>query len=807
MVKKVLGILMVVSASLCAGVTYGPTVLNTVHVPANIIKGSGLSWSGKVTYMLTVGDNDSLTVTLTVVPDASTPAAPACVVTPTDGDFGVFPMITGKNGKREIFFNATFTTAPAVTDKYVATVAIHANMSPTEVLARQMLAQIPTLADKIGMITGDGSFDTHDANGGTFGTIVRFQMVDGPHGVNMWRNIPATAFPTELTSACAFDTGLTYRIAQAIGSECQTAYLGRNVNLGPMCNIVRDPRGGRDYETWGEDAFLQSKLIASDVRGRQSQNVVATCKHFVCNDQERDRYLTTANVDTVVMRQTYAYPFESAVRNGGTWGIMAAYNKVNNVYCTENPFTETQILKQEWGFRGIVMTDWFTQMTIAGATSGTDIEMDESKIFGAIVIGQNGVTQDILDDKILRELRVKIWTGCVSSFPLVNGASTICSDDHGKLSYQAACESFVLVKNNAVPANNNKPLLPLDSNGTAKIAVVGPYANQCWTGASQTGTSSYIVACPTDVHTPLAAITAKYGASKMVSDWTQADIVIVVVACPSKGANAAAENQDRTDAILGTSEAMNDLTTGAAVPQVDQNALIAQIIAAGKKTIVVLGGGSPIVKDSWYTAPSVLVAWYGGQRYGLAVADILFGAVNPSGKLSATFPVLQSDLPVFTNDQQFVPYEKANEGRGYPYYIGKGVAPLIPFGFGMSYTTFTYSNPVIPPYAYIGDKIRMSVDVQNSGAVAGDEIVQLYISQAGNPVYRPARQLRGFARVSLTPGQTQTVNFDLREQDFAHWVQGTGWVVDPESQYNIMIAKNSMDANALTGTITLHPAD
>ncbi|HMD69612.1 MAG TPA: hypothetical protein VKF42_12075, partial [Chitinivibrionales bacterium] len=163
MVKKVLGILMVVSASLCAAVTYGPTVLNTVHVPANIIKGSGLSWSGKVTYMLTVGDNDSLTVTLTVAPDASTPAAPACAVTPSDGDFGVFPMITGKNGKREIFFNATFTAAPAVTDKYVATVSIHANMSPTEVLARQMLAQIPSNAEKIKMITGTGSFATYDA--------------------------------------------------------------------------------------------------------------------------------------------------------------------------------------------------------------------------------------------------------------------------------------------------------------------------------------------------------------------------------------------------------------------------------------------------------------------------------------------------------------------------------------------------------------------------------------------------------------------------------------------------------------------
>ncbi len=806
MLKKALGILMLVSASLYA-LTYGPTVLDSVKVPAKIIKGSGVNWTGKVTYFLTVGDNDSLTVTLSVVPDVSTPAAPACAVTPTDGDFGVFPMITGKNGKREIFFNATFAAAPQPTDKYVAKVTIHANMSATETLARQMLAAIPSTAEKIKMITGTGDFATNDANGGTFGTILGFHMIDGPHGVNIWRNVPTTAFPTEVSSACAFDTGLSYAIGKAIGQECHTAYLGRNVNLGPMINLVRDPRGGRDYETWGEDPYLMAKLCVSDVRGRQSENVVSTPKHFVCNDQERDRYLYTANVDTVVLRQTYCYPFEAAVRDGGCWAIMASYNKVNGVYCTENPFTETQILKQEWGFRGMVMTDWGTQMSIKGAAAGTDIEMDETTIFGGIVVGQNGVTQDILDDKILRELRVKIWTGCVSSFPHATDPSTICNADHAAISYQAEQESIVLVKNNALPINNNLPLLPINKNGTAKIAVVGPYANQCLTGPAGPVTSSYVLPCPSDLHTPLHEITAKYGASKMVSDWTQADIVIVVVSVPTTGTEAPNENYDRPDATLGMSEALTDPDTKQTIPATDQNALVSQIVSAGKKTIVVLEGGCGVVKDAWYSAPSVLVAFFGGQRIGMAVADVVFGDVNPSGRISVTFPVAQTDLPTFTNGNGYVTYEAANEGRGYPYYIAKNITPLIPFGYGLSYTTFAYSNPVIPTDAYIGDKIRVSVTVKNAGTVDGADVPQLYISQKGSPTYRPVRQLRGFARAQIAAGQSQTVNFDLREMDFAHWTQASGWIVDPESQYDILIAKNSMDANALKGTITLHSAN
>jgi hypothetical protein len=398
-------------------------------------------------------------------------------------------------------------------------------------------------------------------------------------------------------------------------------------------------------------------------------------------------------------------------------------------------------------------------------------------------------------------LRAKLWTGKVTSFPAV--PLTLCSSEHQQVAYQAAKESIVLVKNNAIPANNNKPLLPIDKNGTAKIAITGPYADQVLTGPAGPVTSSYVIPCVGDRHTPLDEITAKYGPSKIVADWHNADIVIVVVSTPTVGTNAANEGTDRVDATLPMSEPLSDpKAAGTTIPSTDQNALVSSIIAAGKKTIVVLEGGCAVVKGAWFDAPSVIVAFFAGQRVGMALADIIFGDVNPSGKLSVTFPVKEADLPEFTNDKYYVTYEQPGVGRGYPYYLYSKIQPLLPFGFGMSYTTFAYSNPVIPANAAIGSKIRVSVDVTNSGTVAGDEIVQLYLSQKTPAASRSIKQLRGFARASLAPGATKTVTFNLKEWDFAHWNSAAGWVVDPGT-YEISIAKNSMDANALVGTMTL----
>jgi beta-glucosidase len=796
MLKKISALLMFFTASIFA-LPVVPTAVDSVVVPVTVIAGSGTNWTGKVNYWFKTGDNDSLNISLAI---NAVGTAPACNITKTEGDVGIIRWANGMNGKREIFFTCTFATAPTSADFYTAMVTIVANMSANETKARAMLAAIPSNAEKLLMITGDGYFNTRDANGGTYGTIKAFKMIDGPHGVNIWRQGSTTAFPCECASACAFDTALSYKIGKVICNEARPVADGRNVNLGPMVNMVRDPRGGRDFETWGEDPYLMAKLACSDVRGRQSEGVIATPKHFVCNDQERDRNFSTSNVGDTTLRQTYAYPFEMVVRQSSPWAIMAAYNKVNTVYCTENKKLLIDILKNEWGFRGIVMTDWGTQMGPNGATNGTDIEMDQAIIFGNIAVGSGGVTQDILDDKILRVLRTKIWTGCESDFGLATHPITLCIAEHQQIAYEAAQKSIVLVKNDPVASNNNQPLLPLDKNTITKVAVVGPYADQLLTGPAGPVTSSYVIPCVNDRWSALAGITAKITAAKVTTDWTQADIVIVVVSLPTVGTLAANENYDKPDATLPVSQDMPGN------PSVNQNALIKQILDAGKKTIVVLQGGAGVVKDSWYDAPAVVVAFFAGQRMGMALADILFGDVNPSAKLSVTFPQAQADLPVFTNDQFFINYEKPDEGRGYPYYLKAGKTPLLWFGWGLSYTTFAYSNLVVPRCAAIGAKVYVTVDVQNTGTKTGDEIVQLYLKQLSPAAARPIKQLRGFARVNLTAAQTKTVTFELREWDFAHWSSAQGWIVDPNSTYEISVGKYSNDPAAFKGTITLDPA-
>jgi beta-glucosidase len=271
----------------------------------------------------------------------------------------------------------------------------------------------------------------------------------------------------------------------------------------------------------------------------------------------------------------------------------------------------------------------------------------------------------------------------------------------------------------------------------------------------------------------------------------------VFVGIPATGDNAACEAQDRPDVVLPISE---DGT--------DQNALVQSILAAGKKTIVVLTGGAAVSQGAWSNASSVIVAFYPGQGQAAAIADVLFGDYNPSGKLSVSFPKTAADLPMFTADGALsgnYQYERPDEGRGYSYYLKTGKTPLYWFGWGLHYSTYTYNNLVVPRCAAIGAKVRVTVDVTNNGPMAGDEIVQLYLSQKTPAVKRPIKQLRGFARVNLTVGATKTVTFDLREWDFAHWSKPAGWIVDPNSTFDISVEKFAKDPNALVQSITLDP--
>jgi|WetSurMetagenome_2_1015567.scaffolds.fasta_scaffold01093_9 beta-glucosidase len=814
MIRKVIGLVLALSVGLMALPVLTSTVDN-VKVPAFLIKGSGLTWSGKVTYMLVTGDNDSVNISLAINPAPATPNAPACNVTKTEGDVGMFPMINGMNGKREIFFECSFATAPAATDQYVAVVNYTADMSGNETLARNVLAQIPNNTQKSIILCGgtgeapqhDG-FCTGDITAGTYGTITGLACCDGPHGINGWGWAPATMFPCNSAVANAFDTSLCSRIGTAIGEEATVLWQGRYVSLGPMLNMVRDPRGARDYETFGEDPYLMGKLASAHIRGIQSTKCVAEAKHFLCNDQDRDRTTASMNVDAVTLRQSYAYPFEMTVREGKTWAVMAAYNQVNGVKCTENKFLLTDILRTEWGFRGFTTSDWSTAMTVDGAmNAGLNVQMPENDQYSQLPskVSAGQLTQDHLDRMVLEILRAKAWAGDMTGWPAAYNGLTMqqMHDGSGNVNHQrladsAAREVMVLLKNDVI-TGTGKPLLPIDS--TKSVIIVGPYADKLRVGGNGQYTSSKVLPFPSqNINTPLQSITRRLGATHIAASQAAADYIIVVVGIASDEGTASAsfEGQDRPDASLSTSD-----------DGVDQNALVQGIYNNyPNKTIVVFTGGAAVTNGAWYTPHAIVYAGYAGEKQGPALADILLGTTNPSGKITFSFPVNQNDLPTFTNGTGLFQYEGPSEGRGYPYYLWAHKTPLIPFGFGLSYTTYSYSNLQVPARAVIGDRIKVSVDITNTGSVDGVEIPQLYISQVSPVAARPVKQLRGFARVSIPAGQTRTATFDLKEWDFAHWTLANGWIVDPSSTFKVVVGKNSMDSTSLQpATIIMDPGE
>ncbi len=811
---------MILSASLFALAPFVATSVKSVVVPPQIIRGSGTDWTGKVYYNYVAGDNDSLNISLAITPAPATPNAPACTITKTTGDVGMYPMVTGMNGKREIFFECSFAAPPATTDQYVATVTILADMSGNEKLARAVLSAIPDNATKaIILAGGTGTAPQHDAfcTGDItvpgYGTVYGLACCDGPHGVNGWGVFNGTMFPCNGTSANAWDTALIYKTGKAIAQEGKALWQGRYELLGPMLNLVRDPRGGRDYETFGEDPYLMGKLTSAYVRGVQSEKVIATPKHFICNDQDYNRLTASSNPDTVTMRQTYAYPFEMVIRDAGAWGIMAAYNKVDGVYCTEDYFTLISILKREWGFRGLAISDWSTQMTVsASENAGLDVEMPDNAQYSQLpaqVISQQ-LSQDTLDDMVLRVLRAKAWAGCMTTYPAAPGGLTIqqLNDsngtyDHTGLSDTSAHESIVILKNDSVGTGTaRKVLLPIDRTKT--VAVIGPYANHIRYGGYGQYTSSKVMPFGWDTITALAGITSKLGVTHVTTDTTGADYIVVVlgVAANQNTSSAQYEGHDRPDPTLS----FDDYSS----PPVDQNTYVAPIISSHpNNTIVVLTGGAAVTNGAWYTAPAVIYSGCDGERQGKALADVLVGDYNPCGKLTITFPNKATDLPAFTNPPSLaIPYEKPYEGRGYPYYIYSKITPLIPFGFGLSYTTYSYSNLHVPANAVIGDTVVVTVDITNMGTVDGVEIPQLYITET-NPTAvaanRPSKQLRGFARIAIPAGQTKTATFVLRQWDFAHWTLANGWIVDPNSTYTVYVGKNSMDPASLTSSITMLP--
>jgi beta-glucosidase len=656
-----------------------------------------------------------------------------------------------------------------------------------ESLIKQM-----TLEEKVLLLAGKDFFHTNAIE--RLG-IPSIKVTDGPHGdrtiddADPKRTIPATCFPTAVAMAATWNPDLIYRVGVALGEE--TRARGCAILLGPCVNIHRSPLGGRNFESYSEDPYLSSQMTVSIIKGIQSTKTSACVKHFALNNSEYQRMTISSEVDERTIREIYFPSFEKAVKEADTWSVMCSYNKVNGTHASENHRLLTEILKDEWGFRGLVMSDWYaTHNTVPAANAGLDLEMPgPARFFGEALVKavkEGKVDEKLIDDKVRRILGVMIKTGALDG-----KISAIDQNKefpaHGKLAREVAEEAIVLLK-------NNNHLLPLDKSKIKTLAVIGPNAASA---SIQGGGSAYIQ--PYYKIAPLDAIKNLCSDNITVIhelgwDETQsADLLnrAVKAAASAEVAIVFAGTTDKHESE-GFDRKDMDLPPG-------QNELISQVTKVNPKTIVVLNNGSPLAMPLLDKVPAVIEAFFPGQECGNAIASVIFGLVNPSGKLPDTFPKRLEENPAFPN------YPGANDkvvyGEGiyvgYRHYDTKNVESLYPFGYGLSYTTFEYSNlKVSPAKAKAGDKIKVSVDVKNTGKVAGKEVVQVYVSDVASSVPRPPKELKAFYKVALNPGQKKKVEFLLTKQAFAFYdVKQKNWVVEP-GEFEILVGSSWRDIKA-----------
>jgi beta-glucosidase len=615
-----------------------------------------------------------------------------------------------------------------------------------------------------------------------------------------------TAFPAPISQASSWDPALQRQFGAALGWEAW--HKGINVQLAPGIEIDRVPLNGRNYEYVSEDPFLAGQGAVAEVQGIQSNPVIATVKHYVANSQETNRMTDSSDLDERTLREIYAAPYEAAVKQGHTGSVMCSYNRINGTYACENPFTLNKVLKQDFGFDGFVMSDWGgTHSTVPAANAGLDMEMNVSPgtyftapLKAAVQSGQ--VPMARLDDMVLRIVRAMFRIGIfdhpASAEPGAFGADVRRPEDLA-LARTISEQGTVLLKNDA-------GALPLSGQGQ-KVAVIGPGAGA--QGAAQFyngGGSGHIpeFGSKTDVVSPLQGITQRaqaQGDTVLYADGSsQADAVVAASAADVAIVFVGAQDSEGGDRSTMDLSSGNCSLAGCTAQPVDQDALIAQVAAANPNTIVVLNTGGPVMMPWLDHIKGLLEAWYPGQEDGNAIAAILFGDVNPSAKLTETFPKSQSDIPTRTtqqypgvNDAQGVPHSAYSEGMlvGYRWYDAKNIAPLFPFGFGLSYTTFDVRNLSIAPVGG-ATAANVSFDVVNTGSRAGAEVPQLYVSdpQASG---EPPKQLKGFTKVSLEPGQSQRVTLPLDFRSFAYWSPpASSWQAAPGC-YRVLVGRSSRD--------------
>jgi len=619
--------------------------------------------------------------------------------------------------------------------------------------------------------------------------IKAYKMTDGPHGVGsavLLKLIKTTYFPVAICRCATWNPQLSEAFGIAIGQEVRD--LGFNMLLAPGINIQRTPLCGRNFEYQTEDPYLNSRTAVAMVKGLQSQRIAACIKHFACNNQEHDRFKISSEVSERALQEIYLPAFKATVQEADAWCFMACYNKVNGIYGCENKNLLTDRLRNEWGFRGFIVSDWFatryTTSTENCINAGLSLEMPGLGAFLGYVrsfpkfmkkglrkaLVEGKFTEETLNENIRRFLRVMFLTGHFDEkdkLPL--GSRT--TPEHIAVARKIAEEGIVLLKN-----DNN--ILPLNMENITKIVVLGPNADKkmAFGGGSSIVRGKYEV-------TPLKGLQNKcQGKLQFVKTSAEADVAIIFAGLNHKG-GMDCEGSDRKSLDLPQA-------------QID---LIKQTTQENKNTIVVLINGSPIAMDSWIDeVPAIIEAWYPGLEGGNVIADILFGNINPSGKLSITFPKKLSDSPAHQSPNTYPGTDKVfyEEGIfvGYRYFDTKNIDPLFPFGHGLSYTTFSYENLQIDKETMSeDDKISISLDVINTGERAGAEVVQLYLQDVESSAERPVKELKGFQKIFLGPGEKSSVNFELSKSDLSFYDETNScWNAEP-GVFRILIGSSSRD--------------
>ena len=600
-----------------------------------------------------------------------------------------------------------------------------------------------------------------------------FRVSDGPRGVGV--HAGATAFPVGIARAASWNPALERRVGEAMGRELRA--IGGNVLLAPTMNNLRHPSWGRSQETYGEDVHLLGRMGVAFIEGLQGY-VLANPKHYAANSIEDTRFEVDVRIDERTLREIYLAHFRAAVHEGRAASVMSAYNSVNGQFCGENETLLRGILKEEWGFDGFVLSDFTFGTHPDSAINGLDLEMPSPNVFRDLLqqVQSGAVPESVVDDAVSRMVRKKLQYDLASASPV--DERVIASEAHLAIAQEASADGSVLLKNDA-------GALPLDETSITRIAVVGSLADTPNIG--DTGSSNVR---PSFVITPLQGIEEALGDRVAIDhigkDRLDADDLALIEAADAVIVVTGLTSEDEGEGLIGGGDRV-DLSLGEA-----RAGLIRSAAAANDRTIVVLEGGGAITMGEWLPdVEALLMVWYPGQMGGHAIADLLFGAVNPSGKLPITFPTGLDQLPPFDNESPEVTY---GYFHGYRYLDRNDATPEFPFGFGLSYTSFSIDElRTSQQDAKAGDVVRFSVEVTNTGPVAGAEVVQLYVSYPGSAVERSERDLKGFAKVTLDPGESRTVVIDLPVNSLAYYdVSESAWVLEA-LEHGIHVGTSSRD--------------